>query len=96
MGVSGFTFKANPSQVLYLDSNDNGMKEDPVLTESMNRIVKTEGDEARAEWEKLQYLWTDLLPVTKIGGYSHLYALGEHVNGFVYSHGAQFWNVSVD
>src|SRR5699024_6123262 len=98
MRVNGFTFSADPTQILYLDSNYSGMGEDERLSESMKIIENAESeDEAKAEWEDLQeYIWSELLPVTKLGSYSHLYVLGENVNGFVYSHGGQFWNVSVD
>lgn len=98
MRVNGFTFSADPTQILYLDSNYSGMGEDERLSESMKIIENAETEEeAKAEWEDLQeYIWSELLPVTKLGSYSHLYVLGENVNGFVYSHGGQFWNVSVD
>ena len=98
MRVNGFTFSAGPTQILYLDSNYAGMGEDERLSESMKMIENAETeDEAKAEWEDLQeYIWSELLPVTKLGSYSHLYVLGENVDGFVYSHGGQFWNVSVD
>lgn len=98
MRVNGFTFKADPTQILYLDPNYAGMIEDETTLDSIKTIENSEDEEeARAEWESLQeYLWSDFLPVTKLGSYSHLYVLGENINGFVYSHGGQFWNVSVD
>lgn len=98
MRVNGFTFSADPTQILFLDSSYSGMGEDEQLSAGMKTIENAETEEeAQAEWESLQeYIWADLLPATKLGSYSHLYVLGENVNGFVYSHGGQFWNVSVD
>lgn len=98
MRVNGFTFSADPTQILYLDANYAGMREDEQLSKGMKAIENAETEEeAKAEWEELQeYIWSELLPVTKLGSYSHLYVLGENVNGFVYSHGGQYWNVSVD
>lgn len=96
MRVNGFTFKADPTQILYLDPNSNGMIEDERISKAMKFFDEAEDEaEAKAEWESLQeYLWAELLPVTKLGSYVGLYALGENVDGFIYSHGAQFWNVS--
>lgn len=96
MRVNGFTFKADPTQILYLDSSYNGVREDEQLAAGMKAIEVAETEEeAAAAWEELQaYIWTDFLPMTKLGSYSHLYVLGEDVEGFVYSNGSLYWNVS--
>lgn len=98
MRVNGFTFSADPTQILYLDSDYAGVVEDEAVINAMKAIEAAETEEeAKAEWEALQeYLWTESLPATKLGSYSHLYVLGEDVEGFIYSHGGQFWNVSVN
>lgn len=97
MRVNGFTFKADPTQILYLDPSYAGMQEDEKLEDLMDEIKNAEEEEeGKQSWDELQeYLWSDLLPISKLGSYSHLYVLGENVEGFVYSHGGQFWNVSV-
>lgn len=95
--VNGFTFKPDPTQLLYLDPSYSGVSEDARIKEGMKAIETAETEEeARAAWEELQeYIWTDLLPMTKLGSYSHLYVLGEDVKGFKYSNGSVYWNVSV-
>lgn len=96
MRVNGFTFKADPTQILYLDSSYNGVRDDEQLEAGMKAIEVAETEEeAREAWESLQeYVWTDFLPMTKLGSYSHLYVLAEDVEGFVYSNGSLYWNVS--
>lgn len=96
MRVNGFTFQADPTTMLYLDSAYSGVAEDEQLISGMKGIEMAETEEeARAVWEELQeYIWTDFLPATKLGSYSHLYVLAEDVEGFVYSNGSIYWNVS--
>ena len=100
MRVNGFTFKADPTQILYLDSEYAGVVEDKQIDDLMEEILQAEtSEQAKEVWEELQeYVWTESLPATKLGSYSALYALGENVEGFVYSpsSGAQFWNISVN
>lgn len=97
MRVNGFTFKPDPTQILYLDPTYNGVAEDEQIAAGMKAIEVAETEEeARAAWEELQeYIWTEALPMTKLGSYSHLYVLGQDVDGFVYSNGSIYWNVSV-
>lgn len=95
MRVNGFTFTSDPTQILYLDSSYSGVRDDEQLSDGMKAIEAAETDEAAKEaWEDLQeYIWTDFLPMTKLGSYSHLYVLGKEVEGFVYSNGSIYWNV---
>src|SRR5699024_10917965 len=92
MRVNGFVFRADPTQILYLDSDYAGVAEDETVDELMKAIETAETEEeAKGKWEELQeYIWTEALPATKLGSYSHLYVLGEDVDGFIYSHGGQY------
>lgn len=98
MRVNGFTFKPDPTQILYLDSDYAGVAEDDKLDSFVDAIEAAETEEeAQAEWEDLQtHIWTEFLPATKLGTYSHLYVMSEDVDGFVYSNGGIFWNISVN
>lgn len=98
MRVNGYTFKPDPTQLLFIDSDYAGVAQDDNVDELLKAIEVAETEEeSRAHWEELQeYLWSDFLSGTKLGSYSHLYVLGENVEGFVYSSGGQFWNVSVN
>ncbi|MFA1821428.1 ABC transporter substrate-binding protein [Virgibacillus oceani] len=96
--VNGYTFRPNPTQMLYIQSDTAGVAQDDQADALMEEIETADTEEeARASWEELQeYIWSDYLPGTKLGRYSHLYVMADYVDGFVYSNGGIFWNISVN
>lgn len=98
MRVNGYTFRPNPTQVLYLQPTTAGVGQDDRADELMDSIAEADTEEeARASWEEMQeYVWSEYLPGTKLGRYSHLYVMADYVDGFVYSNGGIFWNISVN
>lgn len=98
MRVNGYTFTPDPTQILYLNPETPGIGHDDHAVSLMKEIEEAETpEEASAKWEEMQeYIWSDWLPVTKLGSYSHLYVMADYVDGFVYAHGGNFWNISVN
>jgi peptide/nickel transport system substrate-binding protein len=96
--VNAFPFKSDPTQLLQINPDFAGGVEDATVDELLNNIrTSPSQEEAKEYWDELQeYAWSEFLPITKLGTFSSIYAVADHVEGFTVGQmGPMLWNTSV-
>lgn len=97
ISILGPDYKTTPPQVLFLDPNWPGWTDHPKIAE-LKEQIRTEAsqEEAKHYWEELQaFLWTEYLPISRVGDYAVIVGTSDKVEGFkVFDSpgGYIFWN----
>ncbi|WP_368654227.1 ABC transporter substrate-binding protein [Ornithinibacillus sp. 4-3] len=100
ISILGPDYKTSPPQMLALDPKWPGWTDDPKITDLKDKIRTAETQEqAKAHWETLQeFLWTEYLPISRVGDYAVIVGTTDKVEGFkVFDSpgGYIFWNTKV-